>query len=282
MSKFFVVIVALLSFYRVAAAGCDDGVAVIAGKTDFAPLSWQQEDTLDGIAFTMMKKIMGELDIALDVNPPAPWKRVLKMTSTGEVDILVTVRDTDERRESMQFVPTTMLESAQNVFYRSGDVFENIDDLTGKVGGVTLGLRFSDQFSVFAKEKLDLQKVPRLKQNILKLQSGRIDYFISPLLPTLHYIHQNKIDTNISFMLKPLFVSEEKVAISKKSSCLKHIDYISKRIQQLNDSGEVDALLENDFQKWNVMSSVMNKINNSEIDMSQPVDSSAKKIEANK
>jgi len=275
VSKIFIVLF-FLAFCRVATA-CEDGIATIAGKIDFAPLSWQQKDRLDGIAFTMMRKIMGELDISLNVQSPAPWKRVLKMTSMGEVDLLVTVRESEERLTSMQFVPATMLESAQNVFYRRGDTFENIDDLTGKIGGVTLGLRFSDQFNAFAKEKLDLQKVPRLKQNILKLQSGRIDYFISPLLPTLHYIHQNKIDTDISFMLKPLFVTEEKVAISKKSSCLKHIAYISKRIEQLNESGEVDTLLEDDFQKWNVMSSVMNKINSSEIDLSQSAESDVKK-----
>lgn len=251
----------LLSVFR-SAIGCENGVATIIGKTDFPPLSWQQNGKLDGIAYVTMAKIMKEKGVALEVQAPVPWKRALKSARYGETDFVVTVRETESRRKYLQFVPAVMMESAQNVFYRSGNTFNNLEDLKGKRGGMTLGLRFSDDFSLFAKQHLNLKEVPKLQQNILKLDGGRIDYFISPMLPTLHYIQSNNVKTNINYMLEPLFVSEEKVAISKLSSCLKYIDFISKRMKELNDNGFVDSLLEDELAQWSVMTDVMEKVNN--------------------
>ena len=259
MLRFFL-LVFFLSVFR-NAVGCDDGVATIIGKTDFPPLSWQQNGKLDGIAYVIMKKIMQEKGVILEVQDSMPWKRALQSTRRGETDFVVTVRETENRRKSLQFVPAIMMESAQNVFYRSGNTFNNLEDLKGKRGGMTLGLRFSDDFSLFAKQYLDLKEVPKLRQNILKLDGGRIDYFISPMLPTLHYIQSNNVKTNINYMLEPLFVSEERVAISKLSSCLKHIDFISKRMKELNDNGFVDSLLEDELAQWSVMTDVMEKVN---------------------
>jgi len=245
------------------AFGCDDGVATVAGKPDFPPLSWQKDKKLQGIAYSVIEQVLSELNIKVEVKPAVPWKRVLQESRIGDVDFVVAVRETQERKEYLEFVPTPMMESAQNVFYRSNESFETLNDLKGKIGGVTLGLRFNDEFTKFANENLDLKKVPKLKQNILKLRSNRIDYFISPLLPTLHFIHQNNIKADINFMLNPLFVIEEKVAVSKKSSCIKYIAEIDKRLRLLTESGKIDSLLEANLQQWDVMSSVMEKVNSS-------------------
>lgn len=253
----------LLHCFVPVALGCDNGVATVAGKPDFPPLSWQKDKKLQGIAYSVIEQVLGELDITVQVKPAVPWKRVLQEGRNGEVDFIVAVRETQERAEYLEFVPTPMMESAQNVFYRSDESFETLQDLKGKVGGVTLGLRFNDDFTKYASENLDLKKVPKLKQNILKLRSNRIDYFISPLLPTLHFIHQNDIKADINFMLNPLFVIEEKVAMSKKSSCIKHIAEIDKRLRLLSESGKIDNMLEAKLQQWDVMSSVMEKVNSS-------------------
>ena len=255
-------LVCFLSVFR-NAQGCDDGVATIVGKTDFPPLSWQQNGKLDGIAYVTMAKIMKEKGIELKVQAPMPWKRALQNVKHGKTDFVVTVRETENRRKYLQFVPAVMMASAQNVFYGNSGTFNNLDDLKGKRGGVTLGLRFTDEFSLFAKQYLTFSEVPKLKQNILKLEGGRIDFFISPMLPTLHYIQSNKVETNINYMLEPLFVSEERVAISKASSCLKYIDFISKRLNELNDNGFVDSLLEEELAQWSVMTDVMVKVNES-------------------
>ncbi|WP_157678217.1 substrate-binding periplasmic protein [Oleiphilus messinensis] len=251
-----------ISFF---AGACHQGVAYVAGKQDYPPISWNNDGIMDGIAFDVMSEILAEKNIRIERVPPHPWKRILKSAGKGEIDIIVSIRETEERRGYLHFVPTALLSTAQNVFFLDNQSIKTREDLIGKMGGITLGVRFDGEFDVFAKRHLQFDEVALLQQNIRKLQSKRIDYFISPLLTTLHYMHNNRTlrqndGPNITYLAHPLFTANEKVAISMKSDCSALADYIDKRLAEYHSQGIIDRVLEEQFIRWGNITRIMDEV----------------------
>ena len=60
-------------------------------------------------------------------------------------------------------------------------------------------------------------------------------------------------DIDISFVAAPLFTLDEKIAISKKSSCTKYLKHFDEKIQELHDDDFIYEQFDEFTQEWNVM-----------------------------
>ncbi len=241
-------------------ADCDKGTIIMSGKPEYPPVSWSKDKQLLGLGFLTMKQITQQLNqnenlnLKLETTPPLPWKRAIQMTKLGKIDILVGIRESTERSEFLTFIPTPLIESAQNIFSLKGTQISTRNDLIAKTGGIIAGINFSSDFKLFAaQQKLALEEVQTLDQNIQKLELKRLDYFIAPLLPTIHHIKNSKIDIDIQFTVLPIFTSEEKIAISNKSSCLKYINHFNALLESLHHNGFIDHQFETLTQDWDVL-----------------------------
>ena len=249
-------------------ADCNNGTIIISGKPEYPPVSWIKGNDLTGLGYQAMKQIIKQLNqkenlnLKLEITDPLPWKRAIHMANLGEIDILVGVRQSTERSKHLTFIPTRLIESAQNIFSLIGTDISTNSDLKGKTGGVRAGINFSADFTTFAKrQQLVFEEVQKLEQNIQKLKLKRLDYFIAPLLPTIHHIRKKQIDIDIQFTTHPLFTSKEKIAISKKSSCLKYIDQINTQLETLHNNGFINQQFDSLTQDWNVLEYVKSSNN---------------------
>jgi len=234
-------------------AQCENNIALVSGKPDYPPISWTRHNKLSGIGYMVLKEILSQLNIQMFKAEPRPWKRALNLAEEGEIDILVGTREIDERSQYLDFVTTPIIESAQNIFFMKGAKIDSLDDLPGKVGGILLGTTYTKQFNEFATKNLKFEPVNTQIQNIQKLELGRIDYFIAPLLPTIHYIRTNNLNLNIQFLALPVFTVQERIAISKKSTCIKYLKKIDEHLKQLHEQNFVYDLFDEQTQEWDVL-----------------------------
>lgn len=102
---------------------------------------------------------------------------------------------------------------------------------------------------------MQVDKVPSVEQNFLKLMAGRVDYFIAPLLPTIHTVQQHYPDhlERLAFLSEPISVTEEYIAISKKSPCNSMKTELSKLLQTVKSNGTFDEWLGNSMESWDAL-----------------------------
>ena len=120
-------------------------------------------------------------------------------------------------------------------------------------GRILSGTTFTQEFDAYAKENLATTQVRTAEQNLLKLKAGRIDYFIAPLLPTIHLIETTEMKIDIKFTPKPLFSVREHLAISKKSNCIKKQELFEKALATLSKGGYIDDQFDVFSSDWNVL-----------------------------
>jgi len=234
-------------------AGCDKGSVIVSGKPDYPPISWTRYDELTGFGYTLVEKIFNEFNIQVLKADPMPWKRVLHKAEIGELDIVIGVREITERVKYLDFIATPIIDSGQNIFFMKGAKIETVEDLPGKIGGALRGITFTKQFNKFATSNLEFEAVNTQFQNIKKLELGRIDYFIAPLLPTIHYIRKNNLSLNIQFIALPVFTVQEKIAFSKKSNCTQYLNKFEERIKKLHQQDFIYDLFDEQTQEWDVL-----------------------------
>lgn len=243
----------LLSGFAVnPALACDKGMAIISGGNTYPPLSWRRGDMLVGSSVDMVRQILAEVGVTAHADEGGPWKRVLRRTRDGQVDILMGVRKSPDREHFLLYLDPPLTPSVQGVFVAASHtfVYNEWKDLQGKSGSITLGTNFDDAFDTYAREHLSLQAVRKIEQNFIKLEKGRVDYMLGPLVPTQLYIEKFGYAERIVNAEKPLMTIQEYVAISRKSPCLKHAEHIRKAIQQWSDSGKINQLMEDSFVQW--------------------------------
>lgn len=235
-----------------ASRACEDGVAVISGGDTYPPLSWRRGDTLVGASVDMVRQILSEVGVTAKPDEGGPWKRVLRRTRDGQVDILMGVRKSPEREHFLLYLDPPITPSVQGVFVPVQHAFHynTWKDLQGKSGSITLGTNFDDEFDAYAREHLALQAVRKVEQNFMKLDKGRVDYMLGPLVPTQLYLEKFGYTGKIINADTPLMTLQEYVAISRKSPCIKHATHISKALQSWTDSGKINDAMENSFVDW--------------------------------
>ena len=234
-------------------ADCINGPIIVSGKEAYPPISFTKDGQLIGLGYSVLNEIAQSLGLDINVTAPTPWKRVVNKGRLGEVDIVIGLRGTSLSGDSFVFLPTPIIESAQNIFSLKGKNLQTKEDLKGLKGGILSGTTFTADFETYAKENLTITNVRTAEQNLLKLKAGRIDYFIAPLLPTIHLIETTDIEIDIKFTPKPLFLVRENLAISKKSNCINKQKLFEKALATLSKDGYIDDQFDVFSSDWNVL-----------------------------
>ena len=232
-------------------ASCNVGNIIVSGKSENPPISWNTNQGLDGLGYTIIEKIFKNKSIVR--TRPLPWRRILNMAKNGEIDVVIGVRETKERSEYMTFVTSPIIDVSYNIFYMRNKMINSKEDLKGKLGGYISGTVFDLDFNEYAKKNLTLEGVSSLNQNLKKLKAGRIQYLLSPLLPTIHYIKENKIDIDIAFVINPIVTTHEKFAISNKSDCVDKISTINESLLSLKNNGYVFNQFDRLTKDWDIL-----------------------------
>lgn len=186
-------------------ANANDELNLLA-LDNFAPFSWDEAGEVKGVYVDIVKELCYRTGISCNMKG-VPWKRVLAQVKKGNTDGGVAGYKNSEREEYAIYLDYPIHHSTFVIFVKRGNEFSfnRIEDLYGKRVGKNRGFRVSDELDRAAKEnKIYVEEVNSIEQNIKKLLAGRLDAFIASLHEAL-YIMRNMPDNNMVVSLpKPI------------------------------------------------------------------------------
>ncbi|SMC29629.1 polar amino acid transport system substrate-binding protein [Andreprevotia lacus DSM 23236] len=236
----------LLAATLAGAHAADCQRVIITAHPDYKPFHWYDGKAMTGASIELARRILDDMRFPYEIRYMGPWPRVLKEAEAGNVDIVMGLKSTPERREYMDFTSEPAFPNPMAVFVRKDKTFAftRWDDLIGKRGGVNSGDRYGEGFDEFLHDKLNIEPVNEMGQNFKKLGADRIDYYITGLYPGMAYLADNKQDQQFVTLAKPINSGVVQVGFVKKSPCLVLLQGFNLRLQQLNAKGEPQKLLD--------------------------------------
>ena len=216
-----------------------------ATNPKYPPYDWSHEDNhYDGAAAVLLPLIIPE---GYTLRPViVPWARAQRMAQEGEIDLLVNLRITPERSEWLQFSKNPTFPNPIAVFMRRDKAipFESWNELKSLRGGVTIGDAFGNRFDYYLKTSLKIEAIPNPYSNFRKLDSGRIDYFVTGYYMGMTWLANAK-KQDVIVPLKP-FVSENPIHLgfSRRSPHVALLPEIDRKLARLAADGTLARILD--------------------------------------
>ena len=174
-----------------------------------------------------------------------PWSRAQEMAKRGEIDMLINLRITPERSEWLEFSINPTFINPIAVFVRKDKTipFKSWDELKPLRGGVTLGDAFGNGFDEYLKANLTVDVISNMSGNFLKLNSGRIDYFVSGYYMGEAWLAQAGFQDRIVALSPPISNTSIHLGFSKLSRYLETLPEIDQHLSRLRADGTLDRML---------------------------------------
>ncbi|WP_417512648.1 substrate-binding periplasmic protein [Marinobacter sp.] len=170
----------------------------------------------------------------------APFRRVLKMISLGEVDVMLGALDTSGRDEQMVFVaPAFPPERKLFLYIDDSSRIERYADLYDKTIGVLEGSSYFTRFD--NDERLHKEAAPRYENLMLMMEKGRVDVVVVPELVGLYTVRELGLSVKVS----PFFVPGERswIAVARNSPVLEYSDDIRAALKLIEAEGIYEDLV---------------------------------------
>lgn len=235
---------------EVEAAECNK--VVLSADPEYPPLHWYDGQTLRGASIDIATKVLGDLHLPYEVRYLGPWARVLATAQAGQIDMVVTLKNTPERQQYLLFTSTPALSNPIAVFVAKQRplVYRNWASLMGYRGGISRGNVFGGGFDEFMRTHLQVEEANDVSANFSKLRRGHIDYFITGRTTGVAAL-QRSGQTDSFRLLEPMVVdSLNYVAFVKSSPCSKYQAQFDRRLAELLRDGTLNQLLQSNIQAW--------------------------------
>lgn len=209
------------------------------------PFSNYTNGTYSGAYIEIIQRLTKEMNINIQF-VLCPAARCLQLLMNGDVDMMMGVRKTDQRKEYLHFLePPIKIQEQPLRFYvraESSVKIDHYDDLKKFGIGVLRGASYFDQFD----EDKKLFKVPvtNHKQLVDMLLNERIDTFlereesIKSIVDQQVYRHKIRLT---KYAYNKSVASY--IAISKKSKFMKDTMLFSKQLTSLKLTGDVQKIM---------------------------------------
>ncbi len=199
-------------------------VVIVTGNAEYPPLTWrdkQHPDRITGFAIELLTLAFKDLGITVEARYVGPWARAQDMVRQGEVDMLAGAYITEERKTYMDYITPPFIMDPTVVFVKKGDKlrFNKWEDLIGLKGGTPIGNSYGEKFDAFEKERLDIERVPKLAQAFDKLEAGRNRYVIYGLYPALAEAEVTGRRDRITYLAESVISEGLYFTLGKKSAC---------------------------------------------------------------
>ena len=231
----------VFSFLLCSSAQAGENLIITAAPSVYAK---PEGDHLVGPAVDLVTQIFQEFGIAVETKV-VPWVRAVEEAKTGDVDAILTLFFTKERAEFIDYLPH-YYEAQTVVIVPKGKPFpySKWDDLIGKKGIMVKGDSQGEAFDAFAKEKLNIQRVPALKDMLRVLAlSRRVDYGIYTKEYCLVAARKSDALDKIEILPTPLASELLFIGFSKKSRFREYIPQVNNRIIELRLNGTIDKMI---------------------------------------
>jgi polar amino acid transport system substrate-binding protein len=217
---------------------------VASGHPEWPPIMFQSGSAIDGAGPALLRKILGDLGVAVAIPHAGTWDQVQARARTGEVDMLVAAYKTTEREGYMVYSDAYTTDPVA-IYVAAGRAFpfDSWDVLIGKRGVAMVGDSYGQTFDDFAAARLSLIRVNTVSEAFERVAGGAGDYFLYSLYAADDYL---KKSGGVSrFESLPRFVNEENfyITISKNSPFVSLLPQINAAIARYKAGGTVAALI---------------------------------------
>lgn len=225
---------------------------VVTADPGYPPLHWYDGRAFHGASIELTSRALKELGIPYEFRYVGPWQRVLNQAREGKVDMVVTLKDTPERRDYLAFPATPAFTNPIAVFVAKDRSFPfaGPKDLQGRAGGISKGNRLGGPEGRALEESLRLDEGLDAEHNFAKLARGRIDYFITGLYAGLAQQYVRPDAEKFTFLMPYLLESPNYMGFVKRSPCSKHLAQFDAVLARLVQAGEVPGILEANLRLW--------------------------------
>jgi polar amino acid transport system substrate-binding protein len=224
---------------------------IYSTNPQYPPYDWETESHLfDGASIELLNLVTPP---GVSLKPALyPWKRSMHLAAKGEIDLLVSIRITPERSKYLDFTSHRAFPNPIVIFTRKGNMtgYQNWKDLAKLRGGVSVGDTFGGGFDEYRRKELSVEEAPSMRENFRKLDSGRIDYFITSLYAGQAYLAKNPPQHEIVHLDPPISNQNIHFGFSKKSACAPLVEYMSARLSELDAKGVPKKLLEKYLRRY--------------------------------
>ncbi|MCP4160258.1 MAG: transporter substrate-binding domain-containing protein [Deltaproteobacteria bacterium] len=240
MRKIFVFV---LLFYGI---GINLAYSKDAIKVSAAPSIWAWEvgnKRMAGPIIDLVNEIFSELEIPVKTES-LPWTRAMQFLKDGKLDVMLTIFHTEERSKFIKYsIPYTAVHTS--VFVPRGHSFRftKFEDLIGKEGVMVKDDSLGKEFTKFLP-KLKIDTVIRPKQLIRMLNMRRVDYAVHAKFALLIEAKKLSLFNKIEVLPIPIEQDFLHFGFSKKSTFLKYLPRVNKKIKQFINDGTISKTIE--------------------------------------
>jgi len=245
MKKIMLIILATIFWQPAAFAAqkCETFSAV--GVDYWYPYIYQNtQGQLTGIVVDATREALRRVGIKLEVQPSAPWKRILFQFQSARVDMVLGAYWNKERAAKFLY-STPIAKEEIRVFVRSGEEFSlsSFDDLKGRNGFRLQGGSLGQEFDDFARKHLTFSYVPTNDKMIEMLGHGRGEYGLQGHHQGLHFGDRLGLTGKIVALPWPILSNDVHVMINQNAACADKVDEFNAAIYEMKKSGDIEALI---------------------------------------
>ncbi|ABC27062.1 ABC-type amino acid transport/signal transduction systems, periplasmic component/domain [Hahella chejuensis KCTC 2396] len=230
-------------------ADCERPLSV--GWESWRPYMYKNEEgRLSGLDIELIQAVADRMGCQLEFSE-TPFKRHLLQLRQGKIDLATSVQKTADREEYAWF-SQTYRSSASNLIIRREDAeryhFKSFKEMTQSQFrlGVTRGYFYGNDVNEYIEKddgKLHVEDVVSDELNLMKLLAKRVDGIFAD--PIVIYSMAGDIGRKDEIAMHPLGLVSSTFYImgSKASVSPKTMDNLNQALQDLQQSGEFDAIV---------------------------------------
>lgn len=246
-SPIFITTILAINLFASAALYADSHVIKVSSDP-WEPwvLGSEGKQATGGLAVEVTRELFKRLNLDIEINI-YPYERCIRQMKTGERDVLLMVKKTEEREKYMLFSDVALMES-QSIYYSSermdGFEWQTWQDLNKYTVGGVRGSNYGDFDTAAKKHGISTELVSTENQNIKKLLAGRVDLIILNQSTANYYMSQNP-ESRGKLKAAEKSISESKFhfALSKNGKATAHFSGINMALRDMKADGTLDKLL---------------------------------------
>lgn len=198
------------------------------------PMSWDQDGRLSGVCVDAARRAFSAVGLALQVEPPVPWARCLRMVETGEVDVNLCGFVNEKRLEHAVMVepPIGSNEAVLIVRRDSTLVYKSRADLDGLRIGMGRGVSFGAEFDTYLAQHAQLDVALSETHNLQKLLLDRLDAVITARLAGQQLIRSMGCESQVRLLSGKVVEGPMFMQMSKRSKHLGVLPQLSAFMKQ--------------------------------------------------
>jgi polar amino acid transport system substrate-binding protein len=224
------------------------------GHHDYPPWNWRDGQQIVGACAEVARRAIERLGYRVDLGYVGPWKRCQEMVAAGDVDVNICAFRNAEREGYSAFAEPRMGQNRIAIFvgrdWPRERRFEKWDDLQGLRTAVVLGVSTGQAFDDFLSTRTRVQRVASVRQMLVMLDAGRIDFVPFGHEAGLMEIERNGFAGRIVPLQQAALVGDLYVSVSKKSPLAARIKDVGAYFARPDYAQELALLLEQHHRRY--------------------------------